>query len=230
MATWTLANLRTEVRRRADIETSQFVKDAEITNFINSSIAELYDLLSQKFGNDYFLSTYVFNLVSGTAAYTLPTDFFKSLGVDIKVSAANEYQTLKRYEFNERNRYNASLLRGVYGSSYIRYRVQGNEIKFAPPPTGNEEITVYYIPLPTTLVDDADTFDGYNGWEEYVIVDAAIKCMEKSEEDTRPLQARKQLLNLRIESAAGNRDAGFSPRIVDTQRIDSESGNDFGAY
>lgn len=230
MATWTLANLRTEVRRRADIETSQYVKDPELTNYINSSIAELYDVLTQKFGNDYFLNTYTFNLVNGQAAYNLPVTFFKSLGVDIKVSAANEYQTLRRYEFNERNRYNASLLRGVYGSTYLRYRIQGNQINFTPTPTSTEEIRLFYIPLPTTLSADGDTFDGYNGWEEYVIVDAAIKCLEKEESDTRALQARKAMLNQRIESAAGNRDAGFSPRITNTQRIDFEQGNDPWAY
>ena len=121
----TLANLRTEVRRRADMETSQFVKDAELNSYINQSIAELYDLLVQKFGNEYFFSTNTFNLVNGQAAYNLPTDFLKLLAVDIQL-ANGEFNTIKRFELNERDRYNSTTLRGVYGSSWMRYHITGN--------------------------------------------------------------------------------------------------------
>lgn len=226
MATITLANLRTEVRRRADIETSQHVKDAELTSYINSSIAELYDLLVQKFGNDYFFSTYSFNLVPQQEAYNLPADFLKLLAVDIQL-ANGEYNTIKRYELNERNRYNSTILRGVYGSSWLRYRLSGNQIRFAPMPNSTENIRIFYIPLPTTLSLDADTFNGYNGWEEYVIVDAAIKCLEKEESDVSALLNRKAYLVKRIEEAAGNRDANLSPRITDTRRIEYEQGQEF---
>lgn len=226
MASYTLAQLRTEVRRRADIETSQFIKDAELNSYLNSSIAELYDLLVQKFGNDYFFNSYSFSLVPGTESYNLPADFFKLLAVDIQL-ANGEYNTIKRFELNERNKYNSTILRGVYGSSWLRYRVAGSKLYFAPIPQSSETIRIYYIPLPTTLASDSDVFNGYNGWEEYVIVDAAIKCLNKEESDASAWVRAKQNLVVRIEEAAGNRDAGFSPRITDTRRIESEQSRDF---
>ena len=206
----TLANLRTEVRRRADMETSQFVKDAELNSYINQSIAELYDLLVQKFGNEYFFSTNTFNLVNGQAAYNLPTDFLKLLAVDIQL-ANGEFNTIKRFELNERNRYNSTILRGVYGSSWMRYHITGNQIRFAPTPQSTELIQIFYVPRPTQLSSDSDTFDGYNGWEEYVIVDGAIKCGMKEETDVTALLVTKESLKKRIEEAAGNRDANLSP-------------------
>jgi len=39
--------------------------------------------------------------------------------------------------------------------------------------------------------------------------------------------AAKKNLVVRIEGAAGNRDAGFSPRITDTRRIEFEQSREF---
>lgn len=224
MASITLANLKTQTRQRADIENSNFITDAELLTYINKSIAELHDVLTQKFGNDYFASSTTVSLVAGTDSYNLPSDFFKLLGVDLQLTTS-DYVTLKKFEFNERNRIQNSLLRGVYGSSYFRYRLRGSQIWISPVPTGSESLRVWYVPLPTQLASDSDTLDGVNGWEEYVIIDSAIKCLEKEESDTQGLQIRKEQMKKRIEEAAGNRDAAFPARIVDSQRIDYESGD-----
>ena len=54
--TLTLANLITGVRRRADMEGSTFVSDAEIVDYINVAMAEVHDILVTKF-EDYYVST-----------------------------------------------------------------------------------------------------------------------------------------------------------------------------
>jgi hypothetical protein len=58
--------------------------------------------------------------------------------------------------------------------------------------------------------------EGINGWDEYVIVDAAIKCLIKEESDPSALMATKQNLLARVESAAANRDSAIPERISDT--------------
>jgi hypothetical protein len=60
-----------------------------------------------------------------------------------------------------------------------------------------------------------DTFDGINGWEEFVIVDAAIKCMIKQELGTQELEKQKKDLIRRIEAMAPNRDADAPACIKD---------------
>jgi len=229
MATLTLAQLKTQVRQRADMQNSQFIANDELTSFVNTSIAELYDLLVQKFGNDYFLNSTTFATVPNTDTYNLPADFYKLIGVDLELQNG-EFSTLKRFEFSERNQYTTALYRGVFGAAYLRYKVQGNSIRFVPMPTSADNVRLWYAPLPTYLVLDADTFNGYSGWEEYVIVDAAIKCLEKEESNTAALTNRKAYLIKRIEEAAGNRDAAFSPRIADTRRIEFEQGTEFRFY
>lgn len=233
MATKTLTQLRTEIANRVNFTvpaaSGTFVTTSEANTMINASIASLYDLLSQKYGNDYFVKdpAYTFSLVNGTSSYALPSDFFKLLGVDYQL-ASGEFITLKPFQFSERNQYSRSIIRGSTNAEFMRYRVRAGKLWFAPTPTVTSTIQVYYVPLPTTLSLDADTFDGYNGWEEYVIVDCCIKFLNKEESDVSAFMADKQALEIRIEEAAGNRDAGFSPKIVDTAgRI---SDQDFWGY
>lgn len=221
MATFTLLELRDQIRQRADIVRSQHQTDAEINGYINASIRELRDLLIQKFGEDYFASTSNITTVANTDTYTLPSDFFKLLGVDLQV-ATNEFITLKPFMFSERNQYNTNILRGAYGSQYTRYRIQGNSIILRPIPTSTVTIKLWYVPMFTTLGSDSDTWDGFNGWEEYVVVDGTIKAKAKEESDIQIEAAQKSALVKRVEEAAGNRDAGLSFRVADVRGIDSE--------
>jgi hypothetical protein len=59
------------------------------------------------------------------------------------------------------------------------------------------------------------TMDWINGWEEYIIVDSAIKILGKEESDATVMGARKAALLGRIQSIAENRDQGAPGRTVD---------------
>lgn len=60
----------------------------------------------------------------------------------------------------------------------------------------------------------ADTFDGISGWLEAVILDAAIKMLDKENTDSTPLRARKLERLKHIETMATNRDAGMPKKVV----------------
>lgn len=217
--TVTLAQLRERVRRRADMVNSTFVSDDEINQYVNDAIAELYDLLMQKFGEDYYtIVTADQNFTANQLTYTLPNNFLKIVGVDIKVQG-NNYVTIKPFMFAERNQYNTLLTRGVLAYESTRYRLVGNDIIFTQTPAGQGQYRIWYIPYQPVLENDSDTFDGFNGWEKWVEIAAAMECMMKEESDTRPLQEELARMNLRIERASANRDAGFSYRVTDVRNI-----------
>mgnify|MGYP003115605261 FL=1 len=103
-----------------------------------------------------------------------------------------------------------------------RYTIQGNKIKFIPNPTTSGTAKLYYVPeaqrfdagsTSATIVSVAAAVA--NGYEEYVVVDAAIKCLLKEESDVQPHMVYKEQLRKRLEAAAGNRDAGESYKISD---------------
>lgn len=225
--TVTLLSVRTQVRQRADMVNSQFCSDAELNGFISGSYKELYDLLISSYGNDYSVATPVTFQTDGTNdKYSLPDGtlysgapaFYKLLGVDLQVQGASgAWLTLKPFAFAERNRFSPYGIQSLFSSAVLRYRLLGNQIWFTPLPQSGLTVQLWYIPEPSTLSADADTFDGISGWEEYVVIDAAIKAMQKEESDVSVLMAQKQAIGKRIEAMAESRDPGSPATVVDTR-------------
>lgn len=221
-----LGQIRLNAQQRADRVNSEFVTLPEWNSYINQSMFELYDLLITTY-EDYFVaspvsfttdgSTYLYPLPNG-ANYNGAEPFYKLMGVDLGINTANNaYVTVNKFNFADRNRFiypnTASTLYGVFN---MRYRLLGNNIEFTPVPSANQPIRLWYIPRLTQLLQDTDiTSVSISGWIEYVIVDAAIKALQKEESDVSVLMAQKMALIKRIEDSAMNRDAGMPDKITD---------------
>lgn len=214
---YTLLQLRTLAQQRSNLENSQFVTDAEWNNYVNDSLKELYDLIIQKYGDDYFVSnvtfttdgtTYLYPLPDGTL-YSAATPFYKFLGLDLALAVTlDSYVTVRSFSFQDRNKYAVPNFQSFYGVTNLRYRLQGNNLWLTPIPASGQQLRLWYVPRCVTLTSDSSTTDGYGGWTEYVVVDAAIKAMVKQELDISALEAQKAQMTQRIESVAENRDAG----------------------
>ena len=209
MATVTLAVLKTRARQRADMEDSEFISDSELLSYINSSYAELYDLLVASY-EDYHVGNPVEFTISSGNTYTLPSDFYKLRAIDYKVDGSN-YAAMRRFVFADRN----SNERSRTVDTEMKYRIVGNKIYIEPSSNANGDYRIWYTPSITLLSTDSDTIDGINGWEEYVVVDAAIKMLNKEESDTRHLDMEKQSLMQRIEKMSQNRDDAAPDTITD---------------
>jgi len=226
----TLAQLRQQARERADMTNSTFVGDSELTNYINKSIAELYDILVQCYGSDYYVAAPIeFFTTSNLTTYDIPTilaggyggtgvssgnSFYKIMGLDAKVNSG-EWSTIPRFGFNERNRFQRFGIWDRLGITNFRYRIVGNNLILAPMPTSAIPMRFWYVPAAPVLVADADIYDDINQFSEYVIVDAAIKMLQKEESDVSVLLAEKVALKRRIEEAGNNRDIGKPEAIGD---------------
>jgi len=203
----TLLQLKTDVRNRADMANSLFVSDAELITYINGSIAELHDLLIGS--EDYYLVEYSVNTIANTATYALPAAFYKLRGVDIRQNSG-DWQSLRPFNFNERNSSS-----DTQSSNGLRYRLTGSNLMLSPAPVGVYEIKIWYTPVATKLAIDADILNDVNQYSEYVIIDAAIKCLNKEESDVSVLLATKADLRKRIENMSASRDAGQPESISD---------------
>lgn len=221
MSTPTLLQLRTAAKQRADMVNSTFVSDAEWNSYINLSIAELYDLIIENYGQDYYMSSYDLSLVNGTEAYALPADFYKLAGVDLIISPTYKVP-LKRFEFWKRNE---QAYVGTYlTNNFYEYRLRGTDIIFQPIPNGSNNAKLWYIPLPIQLSADADTIRGFAGWEEYVILDAAIKARIKEETPVEELYRQKGDMVNRLKAMTDNRDAAFPDKVTDTEYYSNFNG------
>jgi hypothetical protein len=187
MQTVTLAQLKQRARVEADQVGSQFIPDSDLVVMLNDSLSELYDLLVGAYA-DYFHKSYDLTTVQGQDTYPLPSDFYKLTGVDETISSRP--CPLKKYEFAERGNYRPINRSGT-------------------------PIKLWYIPAFTKLALDTDTFDGINGWEEYAVIDTAIKMKDAEESDVSVLSGRLAKLGKRIEALAPSRDASAPSRIID---------------
>lgn len=210
---YTLAQLKLRARERGDMVNSRFISDSELNSYVNASVTELYDLLIASRGENYYVDSYPVSTVGGQKDYALPADFLKLMGVDWVISA-NESCDMKEFQWAERNLYgNAIWFDGYFGNS--RYQIRGNNITLYPVPTGVQQILIWYIPRAINLVSDSDSFDGINGWEEYVIIDAAIKMRVKEESPVQELLLAKNEIKSRILQASSGRDSIAPARVQD---------------
>lgn len=217
--TRTLAQLRQEVRQRADMEDSEFVSDSELNLYIAESYKELYDLLV-KANEDYFTISTTATLSGSDDEISLPADFYKLRGVDYAIDAnQDKYITLRRYNFNERNLRDRAINNIYYGIDQLRYHLTKNKLQLVPSGRAGGNYRIWYIPAPNTLSDDADTADGVSGWLEYVVVDACIKALAKEESSTTMFEKQKMDMRERIEKMSVNRDAGAPITVGDTSAI-----------
>lgn len=244
----TLEAVRIAAQQRADMLNSNFLSKAEWDNNINASYFELYGLLVQKYGNDYFVAidanggfyqfttngtSEIYPLPDGSSTYLMPAGttapaFFKLLGVELQVSGANDWMTLKPFEFIERNRFAVPNMQSALGRrTNLRYRIISGQLWLKPVPMGGQVVRIQYVPRMTILVADDDTFDGVNGWEEYIVIDAAIKALQKEESDVSALMAQKTAIIQRIEAEAENRDAGSPARVGNSRNVNGWGYSDF---
>ncbi len=215
MATFTESDLRTRARRRADMENSTFVSDAEIQDYLNSSISELHDFMVKSY-EDYFVSEQTYNAPIATGGANLPDDFYKALGVDYNSGGITS--TLRAYSFTERNIYNTPYA-AIDRLAEPMYKVEGSKIKLIPTNSQSGTITLYYVPLPTqfsSTVTEIETI--IPGYEEYVVVATAIRMLMKEESDVSALGRERQQLASRIIRAISPRDASGSFAIRDVRK------------
>lgn len=208
----TVAVLKAQVRQRSDNENSTFVSDSEIIGYINDSYKAFYDMLVDAV-EDYNISVANFSITSGNTQ-AIPADFYRLRGIDDLSLGSTNPRSVRKYNWNERNDFNdPPLVSAPYKYSDVYYRIQGSNIVFTPPANAQKPYALYYVPLPGTLDDDADIAYGINGWLDYVVVDAAIKCLSKEESDTRPLERERKLIVDRIELSKNSRDQGLPEKI-----------------
>jgi hypothetical protein len=196
------------------MENSEFVSDSEWNSYINYSISELRDILISKVGNDYFASSASISLLPNQDTYALPLDFYKLLWAEV-LGNDGFYYKMKRFEVTEKN-YGRSPLN--YFITDLKYRLRNDSIVFNNQrQTTASSVRVWYTPVYTSLTADIDVLNGFNGWDEFVILKSARKALVKEESPTGELDQELAVMYARLESMGDNRDQGEPMRIYDNQ-------------
>ena len=212
MPTRTLAQLRDEVRQRANMEhADNFITDAEIDRYVNQSICAWRDMLVENRGQDFFTGSTTITL-TGASMYALPADYYQILNVSYVENGV--FTTLTPY-----NRGDGATYANAGGTVPLRYRVANNQL-FVLPSSAQGSLLVTYVPLATTLTLDTDVLEVFNGWEEWIVLDAAMKALEKEATDTGQLFMRREITERRLMAQAQFNDRGFPESVTDVRDVD----------
>ncbi len=130
-----LDDLRADVRVRAD---NSALDDATITEFINESITDIYDMLVLAFGDTYFETETTLTTTPNVATVALPSTFYKLTGLfwtnGSRKVPMRQVPQLESEDF----------IPGSGWSDYnnVRYRLQVGNLKFFPTPLGAHSVTL----------------------------------------------------------------------------------------
>lgn len=225
----TRLELRDRAKRRADMEDSRFVDDEEWNDYLNEALSSLHDILVMEY-RDYYREKLEIPIVAGTEEYDLPNGtnyagakgFYKGLGVYWKDDQyLYELDPFMMGE-NTTSIWALSYAAGVAIGRTLMYRFIGSRLAFTPIPTETGTVQLWYIPQSDRMTEDDHGIDFpvVNGWEEYVILEAAMKALEKQEsfEQAEALDRQLERMRDRIKVAAQQRDGARPQRIRDVRK------------
>lgn len=184
-----LLELRTWARQLSDTENDPNITDSELTALANRHIPAVFDVLVDAGPADYYSATAPITTAANVIAYPLEDDFRNLLHVFVRESTDERRQIMPMRE----------MARGSFKA-----------------PSGVWTLEVEYIPVPTVLVADGDTFDGVSGFEELIANLMAFDVMKKQQHDPSAVMSSIAMLQARIVSRSRARDKGGGKMVTDT--------------
>ena len=189
--TYTLNELETRLRSLTDTVHDTHLSQSEMWDFINGGIARTIDKLVESGNGEHLTKKVSFSTAVNQSDYVIATvipagDFYRLIGV--QVFASNNWLPVKRLV-----RESSQLLRAPQGVSTVR---------------------LTYLPYAAKLTAGSSTFDGINGFEDMVLMCAAIDVKRKKEEDTAPFERQLASAEARVTRMA-KRDDNEPNRVVE---------------
>lgn len=207
--TATAKKLKAKALRYADMQGSDFpLKDDQdhLLDLLNDGLAELHDILVNHNGEEYLHKTFDITVVSGTAAYALPEDFFKATQIFYSVSSRRF--PLERFQPAELDGYRTTPLNG--GSVEMWYVPQFAPLK------NNQSVVHKSIPV---------------GWEDFAALYTARVLLTEEESDTSGVDALLNAKRGKIVALLSPRDNGEADSIADVSgRWSASSERRFNAH
>ena len=179
----TREDLRTRIRQACDIENDEHVTDDELNSLINTHYPWYWDLLIEMSPPDLVSKSFQVTTVAGTRIYDLESS---------SIVADQDFYKLK------------AIFRLLADGTRVPIRHYTDTDQWAWQPINQSGLTFlgFYYPSCPVLDDDADTIEGYSGWEEILVQKIAMEVMKKRQENYQPFLDGFQRMEARIRKMA----------------------------
>lgn len=226
MQSATLGDMRTEACALANIPpptASTAITIAMANGWINRGINKLFRLALQAGGDTVYRKDVLVTTSTGQTIYPLPQDFYELRNVSVQSGGlGGDWMPMECFTLTERS-YLLSSSPGFNGEPY-KYRLVGKaaqdgsdpgSIELLPTPSSNTTVRLLYVFGPKKLANDADTFDGFAGFDEYAVKFCTREMLLRNREEERTALFEGQLATIQADVLSGlrQRDASAAPRV-----------------
>jgi len=213
------AALRQEIRDRGDLQAPRHDQDY-LDRMLDQGHAEFHRMIVSVCP-DQFLELKTYDIPADLIGadgdeLALPTspdaEFYKENGVD--VSEGGRWYPLRRHRHSERNQLQDTGVEKMV----TKYRVMGNVLKLRPTPSWTSQVRLWYVPAAAPFSDDATSFDGINGYDEYLILWCVIRGKMRDRYDATEFERQLMELKFRIIEEYSDRGESEPDRVRDVDR------------
>jgi hypothetical protein len=198
---------------------SSFITDTSTSlwAWVNEANQKLHGKLVEALGEEYVSSVSALSTIAGTSDYAVPSGFFKLYGVELTLGGLiTPLQPFMRAERNDfRNANGSAYVARRYMDDSPRYALIGSNIRIYPVPQQVFTGSILYAPEATVLTAGTDTVNYPNGWERFIVLDAAIQALAKEESSVTALVAERAEVVAEIDLAKEQRDLANPKRVRD---------------
>lgn len=206
-----VSDIITLAKQRCDMENTNFISAAEWLSYADQSYRKFYNLITTLY-EDYNVATYDYTTTAGVEEYDLPSAFLKTRLVELS-GVTPKPLTLRAWTLSEKNR----LAYNVAGYP-VRFATYGNKLRLMPTPRGAFTVTLWYVPTATQITSTSQTVEVYNGFDEYIALDMAIRALMKEESNTDRLERERDRMQKMLEETMHGRDSGQPRTMTDIER------------
>lgn len=218
-----LSAMREEAYQRADTDGAldRHPRD-QVDRYLNQGGAAFFDILIAARGPEFLqASPYTITTTADTSSYDLPAAFYLLVGVRFDGEGA---YPLVRFGSHEEAALRDSTLPTTSRPTHYQVRRTSagtSSLVVLPEHDAGLTIKVDYVPCWTDLVDDDDTVDGINGWEEYMVTYAALRMAQRDDEMglADRLERELQGIKARIQGVSQKRDMHEARRVKDVRGL-----------
>lgn len=204
-------------RAEANMEGSEFISDAQIGLWLTDAARSLYNLLLRHKGQSYYARRTAPPLAvsAGAAEVSLPSDFYQLLGVRHRpVGGTAGAQDRKLVQCDAADF--AAFGAGGQGSP-THYNLRGmfaidgattatEIIELFPTPNAAGLLVVDYVPSFRVVSAGAVSYDGVNGWEQWMVYDVAARMLHKEGNDVGFCLAQRARVEEDVRALSSRRD------------------------
>ena len=195
----TRADLRTAIRGHTNTENNTgFITDTFLNELIEEARRDLYDIVLDTYQHYYVSTSQSFTLTGSPTGNTttLPTDFYKDIGLNKDPGTTNERPVDKLGAWQER----------AHPDTRCYYLKGSDTLVVTPFAIAGGVYQLLYAPVLADMANDSEQLDRVLGqFPLYIELHAGIAAKDKREQDTTSLETRLGRERARVEAALTNR-------------------------